>query len=166
MRGIPSLHLTRPRSSFLGARLLVVVGCIGVAAGQVSLLFGGGEFTGGARQMEVQPLEVYATDSNYAVVKPPGREFPGAVVQGDSLRKLCGLATGIATWFRDSGPTDDPEVLGDVQELTELLVDRLMHYQRVLEAHSIRLPYSRPVTEADGGAAPPRGARRRTGRCT
>jgi hypothetical protein len=23
--------------------------------------------------MEVQPLEVYATDSNYAVIKPPGR---------------------------------------------------------------------------------------------
>jgi hypothetical protein len=111
--------------------------------------FGGGELTGGAKQMDVQPLEVYATDSNYAVVKPPGRQFPGAVMQGDSLRQLCGLAVGIAKLFRDSGPTDDPEVLGGVQELTELLVGRLLHYQRVLVAHGIELPYTRPVTEED-----------------
>jgi hypothetical protein len=103
----------------------------------------------GARQIEVQPLEVYATDSNYAVVKPPGRQFPGTVVQGDSLRHLAGLAAGVAHWFRDCGPTDDPDVLGDVQELAELLVDRLVHYQRVLHAHGIGLPYSQPLTEAD-----------------
>jgi hypothetical protein len=99
--------------------------------------------------MEIQPLEVYATDSNYAVVKPPGRAFPGAVIQGDSLCHLCGLVVDIARWFRDVGPTDDPEVLGDVQELTELLVGRLLHYQQVLETHGIRLPYTRPITETD-----------------
>jgi hypothetical protein len=99
--------------------------------------------------MEVQPLEVYATDSNLAVVKPPGRRFPGSVVQGDSLCILCGLAVAIAKWFRDSGPTDDPEVLGAVQELTELLVTRLLHYQQVLGAHALDLPYAQPVTEAD-----------------
>ena len=119
--------------------------------------------------MEVQPLEVYATDSNYAVVKPPGRQFPGAVIQGDCLRHLCGLAVDIARWFRDTGPTDDPEVLGEVQELAELLVGRLLHYQRVLQAHGIELPYTLPLTEADlvrllpddpdaaHGAAPDRG---------
>src|SRR5262245_18204201 len=99
--------------------------------------------------MEVQPLEVYVTDSNYAVVRPPGRRFPGAVIQGDSLRHLCGLAVGVARWFRDAGPTDDPEVLGDVQDLAELLVGRLLHYQRVLAAHGIELPYAQPLTEAD-----------------
>ena len=36
--------------------------------------------------MDMQPLEVYAADSNYAVVKPPGRHYPGAVIQGDGLR--------------------------------------------------------------------------------
>jgi hypothetical protein len=99
--------------------------------------------------MEVHPLEVYATDSNYAIVKPPGRQFPGAVVQGDSLRILCEHAVTVAKWFRDIGPTDDPELLGEVQELTELLVDRLLHYQRVLAAHGLDLPYPHPVTEAD-----------------
>ena len=38
--------------------------------------------------MEVQPLEVYATDSNYAVVRPPGRHYPCSVIQGDSLSIL------------------------------------------------------------------------------
>lgn len=99
--------------------------------------------------MDVQPLEVYATDSNYAVVKPPGRHFPGSVIQGDSLRNLCERAHSVARWFRDSGPTDDPEVLKDVEELTHLLVGRLLHYQEVLREHGIDLPYSRPVTEAD-----------------
>ena len=88
--------------------------------------------------MEVQPLEVYATDSNYAVVKPPGRQFPGAVIQGDCLRHLCGLAVNIAQWFRDSGPTDDPEVLGGVQELTELLAGRNEAIRRAAEGDGWR----------------------------
>lgn len=99
--------------------------------------------------MEVQPLEVYATDSNHAVVKLPGRHYPGSVIQGDSLHNLCGLAVGIARWFRDQGPTDDPEMPGDVEELASLLVGRLLHYQRVLQEHGIELPYAGPVTEAD-----------------
>jgi hypothetical protein len=99
--------------------------------------------------MEVQPLEVYATDSNYAVIKPPGRQFPGCVIQGDSLNHLCRLALGIARWFRDVGPTDDPEVLGDAQELVEHLVGRLIHYQQVLAQHGIELPYTVPLTETD-----------------
>ncbi|AWM37592.1 hypothetical protein GobsT_44190 [Gemmata obscuriglobus] len=98
--------------------------------------------------MEVLPLEVYATDSNYAVVKPPGRNFPGAVIQGDSLRILCGLAVSVARRVRDHAPEDD-EFLSDLQELAQSLVGRLLHYQQVLQAHGVRLPYTRPVTDAD-----------------
>jgi hypothetical protein len=98
--------------------------------------------------MEVMPLEVYATDSNYDVVKPPGRNFPGAVIQGDSLSILCGLAVSVAERVRDHSPEDE-EFLGDLQELAESLVRRLLHYQQVLQTHGIGLPYTRPVTEAD-----------------
>jgi hypothetical protein len=98
--------------------------------------------------MEVKPLEVYATDSNYAVMKPPGRQYPGAVIQGDSLRILCGLAVSVAERVRDHAPEDD-EFLGDLQDLVESLVGRLLHYQRVLAVHGIELPYTRPMTEAD-----------------
>ncbi len=98
--------------------------------------------------MEVQPLEVYATDSNYAVVKPPGRNYPGCVIQGDSLRILCGLALSIANRCRDIGVKDE-ELLGDVEELANSLVERLLHYQQVLHDHGIDLPHTRPVTSAD-----------------
>ena len=98
--------------------------------------------------MEVLPLEVYATDSNFAVVKPPGRHYPGCVIQGDSLRILCGLAIGVAERFRDHGHEDD-EFLGNIDELVQSLVGRLLHYQQVLLAHGIELPYSQPVSKAD-----------------
>lgn len=98
--------------------------------------------------MDVQPLEVYATDSNYAVVKPPGRQYPGSVIQGDSLCILCGLAVSLACRVRDNQPQDD-EFLGDLQELTHSLVGRLLHYQSVLLKHGLALPYSRPLTDED-----------------
>ena len=98
--------------------------------------------------MEVQPLEVYATDSNFAVVKPPGRHYPGSVIQGDTLHALCMLAVSVARRVRNCEPQDE-EFLGDLQQLTHSLVGRLQHYQSVLRTHGIELPYSGPVTEAD-----------------
>src|SRR4051812_15142373 len=98
--------------------------------------------------MNVEPLEVYASDSNYAVIKPPRRRFPGSVIQGDSLRILCGRALGIAQRVRDRAPQDE-EFLRDLQDLVDSLVGRLLHYQQVLQAHQIELPYGRPITEAD-----------------
>ena len=76
--------------------------------------------------MELQPLEVFASDSNYAVVKPPGRRFPGSVIQGDSLRILCGLAVRVASSVRDHVPEDE-EFLSDLQGLVQSLVGRLLH---------------------------------------
>ena len=98
--------------------------------------------------MDVRPLEVYAEDSNCAIVKPLGRHYPGSVIQGDSLSILCRLAVSIAQRIRDCAP-DDEELLGDVQELVHLLVGRILHYQLVLQRHDIELPYSRRFTEMD-----------------
>jgi hypothetical protein len=98
--------------------------------------------------MQIKPVEVYAEDSNYAVIKPPGRSFPGCVIQGDSLRILCGLATSVARRIRDHQPEDE-EFLGDVEELVGQLVGRLLHYQDVLRQHGVELPYSVPVEQSD-----------------
>lgn len=35
--------------------------------------------------MERKELEVFSEASNYGIVRMPGRQFPGCVVQGDSL---------------------------------------------------------------------------------
>jgi len=93
-------------------------------------------------------LEVFSEDSNYAVIKPPGRRYPGAVIQGDSLSILCHTAKQIAEAVRDNR-TDHEDFPYDIEELLHSLVGRLHHYQSVLEKHSHGLPFSRPVTEED-----------------
>src|SRR5262249_10668898 len=98
--------------------------------------------------MDVEPLEVYARDSNYAIIKPPGRRFPGSVIQGDALLELCRLAISVGGRVRVHAAQDE-EFLGDLEDLVNSLVHRLLHYQKVLVAHGIELPYSGPVTVKD-----------------
>lgn len=98
--------------------------------------------------METEQLEVYARDSNYAIIKPPGRNYPGCVIQGDSLATLCGMAKAIVACVQ-RGETTSEEFLYDVQELANSLLDRMLHYQRVLSSHGIDLPYSRPFSDSD-----------------
>ena len=98
--------------------------------------------------MRIEPLEVYTDDSNYAIIKPPGRKYPGCVIQGDSLRIICGLAISVAQRVGDLEP-EDKELLGELEELVHSLVGRLLHYQTVLQQHNIKLPYSQPVSEQD-----------------
>jgi hypothetical protein len=98
--------------------------------------------------MDVEPLEVYARDSNYAIIKPPGRRFPGSVIQGDTLRELCRLAISLGERIRDHAAQDE-EFLGAVEDLVNALVHRMLHYQKVLVAHGIEFPYSEPVTVKD-----------------
>ncbi|MEI8379326.1 MAG: VOC family protein [Planctomycetota bacterium] len=93
-------------------------------------------------------LEVYSTESNYAVIKPPGRNFPGSVIQGDSLSILCETAKTIAEAVRD-GTTSHEDFLGEVEDLLHSLVDRLLHYQTVLQKYGVSLPYSQPICEND-----------------
>lgn len=93
--------------------------------------------------MEVQSLEVYATDSNYSIIKPPGRNFPGCVIQGDSLAILGRAIRGIAKRAQRISATD-PELVHDIVDLNNALVDRLLHYQQLLAAHGISLPYGSP----------------------
>ena len=90
--------------------------------------------------MERKEIEVFSEASNFAIVRMPGREFPGCVIQGDSLSILHTLAITIrgrvAAW-------GDEDLAGDAVELVELLESRLTHYERVLAEHGIGLPYSK-----------------------
>lgn len=45
--------------------------------------------------MERKELIVFSDSPNVAVIQVPGRQFPGSVIQGDSLAILCGLARSI-----------------------------------------------------------------------
>jgi hypothetical protein len=98
--------------------------------------------------VEIEPLEVYSRDSNYAIIKSPGRNFPGCVIQGDSLAILCRAAQLIALAV-ETGHTDDQDFRDTVEDLNNALVGRIMHYQEVLAEHGMSLPYSVPFTEED-----------------
>jgi hypothetical protein len=98
--------------------------------------------------MEVEPLEVYSRTSNYAIIKPPGRHYPGCVIQGDSLASLCRMAKSIATLVQNHA-TGKSDLLEDSQELANSLIDRILHYQEVLAAHGIPLPYPQTFSKDD-----------------
>jgi hypothetical protein len=91
--------------------------------------------------MELKQLEVFSEESNYGIVRMPGRRFPGCVVQGDSLSILYVLARSICE--RVAGSADE-ELTGDAADLLNQLGDRLKHYERVLAEHRIELPYAKP----------------------
>jgi hypothetical protein len=98
--------------------------------------------------MHSEELEVYSSESNCAVIKPPGRNYPGCVIQGDSLAILCQMAQNITTFVRELN-VEDEDFLENVQELNNALVGRLLHYQDVLSSNGIRFPYARSFTEDD-----------------
>ena len=98
--------------------------------------------------MDVEPLEVYARDSNFAVIKPPGRSYPGAVIQGDSLASLCRTALQLAQHV--ASLPNAPEDLTDcAEEVADALLDRVLHYQAVLDAHGIDYSHVNALSEAD-----------------
>jgi len=99
-------------------------------------------------QLESELLEVYSRDPNCAIIKPPGRSYPGCVIQGDSLAILCRMAKSIAESVQ-RGSTVDDDFRSDIQALTNSLIDLLLHYQQVLGSHGIDLPYVRPFSESD-----------------
>jgi len=101
-----------------------------------------------ASLMEIEPLEVFARDSNYAVIKPPGRHYPGCVIQGDSLAILCRMAMHIADFARSNDIADE-DVLESIQELNNALVGRLLHYQDILLKHGVDFPHVHSFSETD-----------------
>lgn len=93
-------------------------------------------------------LELLSEAGNHAVVRMPGRQFPGSVIQGDSLFVLCDDARSLSLCLLQLGITDE-ETLSLAQGLQEQLLDRLIHYQQTLAAHNLALPYSEPATARD-----------------
>jgi len=98
--------------------------------------------------MNDELLEVYARDSNYTIVKAPGRNYPGCVIQGDSLGALCRLTQSIANFVVDA-KIDDEDLLCDVEQLNNSLVARMLHYQNVLTKHDIDFPHVHPFGKDD-----------------
>lgn len=88
--------------------------------------------------MEKLEIEVFSQATNAGVIRMSGREIPGLVIQGDSLSILVSLAESISNQVKDMS---NEELVGEVNELYELLKIYLQHYEKVLNEHNIKLPY-------------------------
>jgi len=93
--------------------------------------------------MERKEIEVFSELSNFAIVRMPGRNFPGSVIQGDSLSILLKHAERVHQMAIGTGSL---ELIDEAALLRELLAERLEYYEKVITASGFSLPYFRQRT--------------------
>ena len=95
---------------------------------------------GGRRggELRTDTVEIYSDLTNAAVMRHPGRHFPGVLVQGDSLSAMCYSADEACRAVGRGQPGFD-----ELNDLRNVLQSYLSHYIIVLDKHGIPLPFSR-----------------------
>jgi hypothetical protein len=83
-------------------------------------------------------VEVFSDAVNRWILRTPGRNFPGVVIQGDTLRNLYRNAKGVHALAQHHS---DEDLLDEVDSLCGTLREMLVHYEQVLKAHDMELPY-------------------------
>jgi hypothetical protein len=89
--------------------------------------------------MRVEPVEIYSDETNGAVIRHPGRRFPGFLMQGDELYSLCWRADQVCLKAR---PALAQEAYQQLNEIRNALWASLTHYKSVLVDHNLPLPFS------------------------
>jgi len=90
----------------------------------------------------VDKADVLYNIPNFAVVKLKGRNFPGVVIQGDSLSILRNLSKDILDEISIKEGKDS-ELYHMALELFEGLDGRLNYYEQILKKNKIDIPYSK-----------------------
>ena len=89
--------------------------------------------------MRTEMVDIYSDQTNAAILRHPGRRFPGVLVQGDSLSRLCQQADSVCAGAK---AVLDDELYEEMDGLRETLRAYLNHYKVVLREHRIELPFS------------------------
>ena len=87
--------------------------------------------------MRQETVEIFSDQTNAAIIRHPGRRFPGVLVQGDTLYGLCQRADVVCEEVRRGTPGYD-----EANEMRNALWGLLNHYKVVLGEHDIALPFS------------------------
>jgi hypothetical protein len=91
--------------------------------------------------MHVESVEIYSDETNDAIMRHPGRRFPGALIQGDTLYSLCLSADEVCSLIgRGSSGFDQ------ANRVRNALWSTLNHYKAVLDEHKLPLPFSEQPT--------------------
>ncbi|MCB2085420.1 MAG: hypothetical protein H6920_00495 [Sphingomonadaceae bacterium] len=87
--------------------------------------------------MRKELVEIFSDQANAAVVRHPGRNYPGLLLQGDSLYSLYRDVDELCQML-------DPtvEAFLEADDLRNRLRAFLVHYKNVLAEHEITLPFS------------------------
>lgn len=86
--------------------------------------------------MRIQSVEIFSDATNRAVMRHPGRAFPGVLVQGDSLYNLCREADRACQEVGRGSPGFE-----ELNDLRNTLWGYLNYYKATLAEHSMDLPF-------------------------
>ena len=87
---------------------------------------------------EMKEFELLNDATNAVVVRHPERNFPGLLIQGDTLKTLLDDIEEL----REEATAGDLESVKEISDiLQEKFIELLAHYEKVLEEHSRELPY-------------------------
>ena len=88
--------------------------------------------------MKKELVEIYSDASNDAVMKHPGREYPGSLIQGDTLHILIQDIKEAKTEVESGNVQDAADALTNIIDNLE---DRLEHFKKTLIEHGHELPF-------------------------
>jgi hypothetical protein len=86
-----------------------------------------------------EEVEIFSDATNGAIMRHPGRRFPGVLVQGDTLYTWCQSLDVICEAARSSLNED---AFIELNELRNRLWGQLSHYKQVRAEHDMPLPFS------------------------
>jgi len=89
--------------------------------------------------MRVEPVEIDSDQTHAAVMRHPDSQFPGVLVQGDTLWTMCCRADEAC---KNGRAVFDEETYADLNSLRNALWGLLTHYKATLGNHGIPLPFS------------------------
>ncbi len=87
--------------------------------------------------MKIESVEIYSDAPNNAVMRHPGRKFPGILLQGDNLHVMVASLRYVMA----NDASLDKEPAGRLREVAERMEEMLAHYRSVLTANHIQLPF-------------------------
>jgi len=87
--------------------------------------------------MRIEPVEIYSDQTNAAVLRHPERQFPGVLLQGDTLHALC--------WRLDESIrhlNQDSPAYTHLNHVRNALWSLKNEYKSVLVEHDLPMPFS------------------------
>jgi hypothetical protein len=82
--------------------------------------------------------------SNSAIIQLPGRRFPAVAIQGDTLSRLFSAARYL---LGEAKRQNAEETYFEILMIAMELQGQLTHYEEVLQAQGLDLPYRQSVKE-------------------